>query len=362
MGVLQEYKCPSCGGTVEFDSSTQKMKCPYCDSEFDIEALQANNESLADDEMDWKMSSDSWKSDEAGSLRSYICESCGAEIVTDETTGATSCPYCGNNVVMKNQFSGGLRPDYIIPFKLDKKAAKEGLMKHLTGKKLLPKVFKSQNHIDEVKGIYVPFWLFDADVDASVKYDATTVRVWSDGDYEYTETSHYALHRAGSLGFERIPVDSSSKIDNTLTEAIEPFNFNDLKPFQTAYLAGYLADKYDVKSDDCIVRANERIKFSTEDAFKKTTSGYASVTPSDSYIKLKNGSAKYALLPVWVLNTTWQGKKYVFAMNGQTGKFIGDLPVDKGAAAKWTIGLTAAIGAAAYGIAWLLWLAGIIGG
>lgn len=338
------------------------MKCPYCDSEFDIEALKKNEETLGESKMEWKMSCDEWKSGEEGSLRSYICESCGAEIVADETTGATSCPYCGNNVVLKDKFSGGLRPDYIIPFKLDKKAAKEGLMKHLTGKRLLPKVFKSQNHIDEIKGVYVPFWLFDADADASIKYDATTVRVWSDGDYEYTETSHYALHRAGSLGFEKIPVDSSSKIDNTLTEAIEPFNFNDLKPFESAYLAGYLADKYDVKSDDCIVRANERIKSSAEEAFRKTATGYASVTARESFVNLRNGSAKYALLPVWVLNTTWQGKKYVFAMNGQTGKFIGDLPVDKGAAAKWTLGLTAAIGAASYGIAWLLWLAGIIGG
>lgn len=362
MSVLQEYKCPSCGGAIAFDSSTQKMKCPYCDSEFDIEALKQNDRSFGESQMEWKLSTDEWKSGEEGSLHSYICESCGAEIVADETTGATSCPYCGNNVVMKNRFSGGLRPDYIIPFKLDKKAAKEGLMKHLTGKRLLPKVFKSQNHIDEIKGIYVPFWLFDADADASIKYAATTVRVWSDGDYEYTETSHYALHRAGSLGFEKIPVDSSSKIDNTLTEAVEPFNFNDLEPFEAAYLAGYLADKYDVESDVCITRANERIKASTEEAFKKTATGYSSVTPKESCIHLSNGSAKYALLPVWVLNTTWKGEKYIFAMNGQTGKFIGNLPVDKGAAAKWTLGLTAAIGAVSYGLAWLAWLSGIIGG
>lgn len=338
------------------------MKCPYCDSEFDVEAIEQNEKPLGTDEMNWDMSSDEWKSGEEGSLRSYICESCGAEILADETTGATNCPYCGNNVVMKDRFSGGLRPDFIIPFKLDKKAAKEGLMKHLTGKRLLPKVFKSQNHIDEVKGVYVPFWLFDADADASIKYDATTVQTWVDGEYEYTETSHYALHRAGSLGFEKIPVDSSSKIDNVLTEAIEPFNFNELEPFRAAYLAGYLADKYDVQRDDCIKRANERIKASAEEAFKKTTTGYSSVIPTESAVSLSNGSAKYALLPVWVLNTTWKGQKYVFAMNGQTGKFIGDLPVDKGAAAKWLFGLTAAIGAGASAIAWLLWFAGIIGG
>ena len=103
---------------------------------------------------------------------------------------------------MMGQFAGALRPDYVIPFKLDKKAAKAALMKHYGGKRLLPKVFKDQNHIDEVKGVYVPFWLFDADADAHVRYKATRVRSWSDSNYNYTETSHYAVIRGGNIGFE----------------------------------------------------------------------------------------------------------------------------------------------------------------
>ena len=102
-------------------------------------------------------------------MRSYVCKSCGGEIVGDATTAATACPFCGNPVVMMGQFVGALRPDYVIPFKLDKKAAKAALMKHYGSKRLLPKVFKDQNHIDEVKGVYVPFWLFDTDVDAQVR-------------------------------------------------------------------------------------------------------------------------------------------------------------------------------------------------
>ena len=112
----------------------------------------------------WKQAQ--WQEGEADGLRSYVCKSCGGEIVGDENTAATSCPFCGNPVVMMGQFSGALKPDLVIPFKLDKKAAKEGLKKHLTGKRFLPKIFKDQNHIDEIKGIYVPFWLFDTDVDA----------------------------------------------------------------------------------------------------------------------------------------------------------------------------------------------------
>lgn len=112
---------------------------------------------------------------------------------------ATSCPFCDNPIIMMGQFAGALKPDLVIPFKLDKKAAKEGLKKHLTGKRLLPKIFKDQNHIDEIKGIYVPFWLFDTNVDAAVRYRATKVRMWSDSDYDYTETSHFMVHRVEVL-------------------------------------------------------------------------------------------------------------------------------------------------------------------
>lgn len=201
MQALQEYKCPCCGGALAFDSSIQKMKCPFCDTEFDIEALEGYDEALREeksDSMEWETAAGSeWENGEADGLRTYICKSCGGEIVGDANTAATTCPFCGNRVVMMGNFSGSLKPDLIIPFKLDKNAAKEGLMRHLSGKRLLPKVFKSQNHIDEIKGVYVPFWLFDTDVDARMRYSATKVRTWSDDDYDYKETSHFAISREG---------------------------------------------------------------------------------------------------------------------------------------------------------------------
>lgn len=257
---------------------------------------------------------------------------------------------------MMGQFSGALKPDYVIPFKLDKKAAKAALQKHYCGKRLLPKVFKDQNHIDEVKGVYVPFWVFDADADANIRYRATRVRAWSDSNYNYTETSFFSVTRGGSIGFEKVPVDGSTKMADDLMESIEPFDFSEAVDFQTAYLAGYLADKYDVDAEQSIDRANQRIKQSTADAFATTVQGYASVTPETTNIRLRNGQAKYALYPVWLLNTTWKGKKYTFAMNGQTGKLAGDLPLDKSAYRKWLFGLTGIVGAAAFLIAYLLWL------
>ncbi len=363
MPTLQEYKCPCCGGAIEFDSSLQKMKCPYCDTEFDMETLASYDAGLKDeqDSMEWETSAGGeWQEGEANGLRSYICRSCGGEIVGDANTAATSCPFCGNPVVMMGQFSGALRPDFVIPFKLDKNAAKAGLQKHLTGKRLLPKIFKDQNHIDEIKGVYVPFWLFDTDADARVRYRTTKLRCWSDSEYNYTETSHFLVHRGGSVGFEHVPVDGSSRMADDLMESIEPYDFSDAVGFQTAYLAGYFADKYDVGADESIERANERVKKSAEEAFASTVEGYDTVTAESSSVQLHGGKAKYALYPVWILNTTWKGQKYTFAMNGQTGKFVGDLPVDKAAARRWKLILTAAFSAAVYAAAWLLWFLDIL--
>ena len=360
MPQVLEYKCPCCGGKIEFDSSIQKMKCPFCDTEFEMETLKDYDAVLKEerpDDLNWDTHAGSdWRPGEEEGMRIYVCNSCGGQVITDETTAATHCPYCGNPVVMMSQFSGDLKPDYVIPFKLDREAAKEAMKKHLSGKKLLPKAFKSQNHIDEIKGVYVPFWLFDASADADITYRATRVRSWSDSTYDYTETSYFALQRAGDLEFERVPVDGSSKMADDLMESIEPFDFSDAVDFQTAYLSGYLADRYDVTAEQSIDRANERIKRSTENAFRNTVHGYSTVSVENSSVRLNNGKAKYALYPVWVLNTTWRGKKFLFAMNGQTGKFVGDLPVDKGAWWRWFGLYTAIFGAAACLVRWLIWL------
>lgn len=344
MSELVEYKCPNCGGAIEFNSTVQKMKCPYCESEFEMEAVQSHNEELQNeqpDEMNWdNKAGGTWQQGETDGMLIYSCQSCGAQIVGDETAAATSCPYCGNNIVMKEQFAGDLRPDYVIPFKKDKNAAKAALKEHLKGKRLLPKVFKDENHIDEIKGVYVPFWLFDTDTESRFSYKATRVRTWSDANYRYTETKFYSAVRGGNLGFEKVPVDGSTKMDDALMESIEPYDFSEAVDFQTAYLAGYLADKYDVNEENSVARANQRIKQSAEEEFKKTVTGYTSVMKESGHVRLKNGRAKYALYPVWILNTTWQGKNYIFAMNGQTGKMVGDLPMDKGAYWKWHLGLT----------------------
>ena len=356
MPTITEQKCPCCGGGVQFDAGAQKLKCPYCETEFEINQL---NQETTDnvDSINWSAQDNQWSSGETDGMNVYSCQSCGGEIIADSTTGASKCPYCDNPVVMKGQFSGALRPDLVIPFKLDKKAAKEALKKHLADKKFVPKAFLDNNRIEEVKGVYVPHWLFTCDTIGNANFKATKERRWSDNNYNYKETSYYDVYRSGNIGFDNVPVDGSTKMPDDLMESVEPFDLSQAVDFNTAYLAGYLADKYDVTAEESMNRANERIRTSVGDALAETVRGYNSIDSRIVNMNITNGFYKYALYPVWILNTSWNGEKFTFAMNGQTGKFVGNLPTDKKAVVTASLLLGAGISAVLCGLSFLLgWL------
>ena len=339
---ITNYQCPNCTGPLRFDGATGNLMCDHCMSGFAvsvIEQLYADKEQAAVTagvEPQWDITmTNNFSPEEAAYMRGYLCPSCSAEIICDHTTAATSCPYCGNPTVVPGQFTGGLKPDYVIPFRLDKNAATTALLKYYKGKKFLPKSFADANHIDEIKGVYVPFWLYDGVTDASMRYRATKVKTRTQGNWKITDTDHYRVTREGSVAFEKVPVDASSKMPNAHMDSVEPFNYADLAQFSTAYLPGFLAEKYDEDANMCAKRANARITESTERAFASTTTGYTTLTKEYSSIKLRQGDVRYALLPVWLLSTKWNNKNFLFAMNGQTGKLIGDLPVDKGRYWSW---------------------------
>ncbi|MBQ9988963.1 MAG: hypothetical protein IJP30_04425 [Clostridia bacterium] len=336
--AIVNYKCPNCDAPLLYSAEKGLWACEHCESEFSLQALEevyaAKEESAQEDAIDFEpISEDDWRADETEHLRAYSCPQCGAEIITDDTTAATICPYCGNTTIMPKQFTGMHRPDFIIPFKLDKEAAKAALKKHYKNKLLLPKLFSQENQIEKLTGVYVPVWLFDGTAQADISFNGTQVLTRRSGNYRITDTRHYLVRRSGSLRFERVPVDGSSKMDNTLMEAIEPYDYSALEPFRLGYLSGYQADKYDVNAADAQPRAEERIKTSAVDALTETIAGYASLIPTGSHVSASGAVPRHALLPVWMLNTKWHGQNYVFAMNGQTGKLVGDLPIDGGRSA-----------------------------
>lgn len=336
---LKEFKCPNCASPVVFDVKSQKIHCTFCNSYYDIEDKTHEGHDHTNSQVSktkttsgvFEHEKNFYSEEETNPLRVYSCESCGGEIIGDETMAATSCPYCNNNVVVSSQFSGDLKPDLIIPFKFDKDQATKKLSNFYKGRRFLPKVFKDENKINEIKGLYVPFWLFTGTSSSNMAFQGTKVRTYSDGNYRYTETSLYDVKRGGTIDFKYVPVDGSSKIEDILMESIEPFHWEEAVDFNTYYLPGFLADRYDLESEDLVSIADSRIKNSTIEAFEDSVMGYSTVRKVGEDYKLGKVDVKYALAPVWFLNTQWKGDFYTFVMNGQTGVFVGDdMPIDKG--------------------------------
>jgi len=330
---IKEYKCPNCGGAVKFDSSSQNMKCPYCDAEFSIEALEEHQKELSlpeDDNIKWDGEDNlkPWAEEELNELAQGSCPSCGAELLGDQNTAAMVCPNCGNSQIVIKRLTGMLKPDFVIPFMLQKKDATEALKNFYKGKRLLPDSFKNEKRINCIQGVYLPFWLFDASARGHIRYKASKTKVWADSNYTYTKTDFFSVVRGGNISFEKIPVDGSEKMDDSYMDAIEPFNYSGIKEFQTAFLSGYIAEKYDVDAEKSKERAGQRMKATVETEFAKSVTGYSSVRKESSKIDVDSGKINYGFFPVWILNTKYNKENYMFLMNGQTGRLVGKLPAD----------------------------------
>ena len=344
-------KCPCCGAGLDFHGESGKMKCAYCDSEIDVDELKKSKEfeDVEDtfDSFEFRGDDKEWKGDETEDIVIHTCSSCGGQLITDANTAATRCVYCGNPALISERLTGTYRPDVVIPFKKSKEDAKNELKRYYKNKILLPKLFKDENKISEITGVYVPFWLFNCKTDSDFTYKATKTFTWSDSRYIYTKTDYYRLYRSGALDFVNIPADASRKMDDIVMESIEPFDYKEAVDFTPAYLSGFCADKYDETPDESEERVKKRIYTTVDQNLRATALGYTGVIKETSSIRYDDKNIKYALLPVWMLVTKYKNKSYTFAMNGQTGKFVGQLPVDYKKFALLTAGLTALIGSIA---------------
>lgn len=378
---INNYKCPACGGGLNFNPASGKIVCEYCDSSYTVEQIEEiykptqtngdpedetnSNEDPELSEEQYTSGDAHWNTDElnsnwgeeSGNMKEYNCPSCGANLICEATTAATSCPYCGNPTIIETQFAGSLRPDYCIPFKIKKEDAINNLKNFYKKKFLLPKLFSDQNHLEEIKGIYVPFWLFDGTSEGTVNFKTSSSTTIRHGNKETTTTRYFDCIRSGKIDFTKIPVDASEKMPDDMMDSLEPFNYDEMKEFSTAYLPGYLADKYDVTVDQCSSRAHSRCAKTFVDAMEDTVTGYDTCKITGTNISIKNGKVHYALIPVYLLYTKWNEQKFLFAVNGQTGKVVGNLPISKGRSflfflINFLIGI--GIGAAVAAIAMLL--------
>ncbi len=329
-----KYQCPSCGAPLEFSPEKQMLICNSCDSEFselssgDIDIKELDFKDTEED-INWRIEGLMQNKEVLENQVAYSCTSCGAQILSDGNTVATECVYCKNPVVLAENVSGLLKPDMVVPFKITKEEAEKILYGFYANKKLLPNEFKNQNHVSKITGMYVPFWLFSCTGDGRARFKATKVRSWSDSRYKYTQTKTYEIEREGEMDFVKIPTDASSKMDDNYMGGLEPYDYGAAREFSPNYMAGYFADKFDVGVDESTPIINDRVMMSVVEALKSTVNGYSSVNCERKNVQMVGEDIKYALLPVWMLNTKYKGEIFEFAINGQTGKVSGRLPIDK---------------------------------
>ncbi len=359
------YKCPSCGSPLVFDGRSQDMTCGSCGNSFETETVQQVNaiEQKTEKEpnsTNWQVEERPFTPEEAARTRSYSCSSCGAELLTDETTVATNCAFCGSPSILPTQFSQDTRPSVIIPFTVSKEQATAMFHNYFKGKKLIPNLFLRNNTIDEIRQLYVPYWLFSCQADAQITYNATQVRSYRSGQYRVTQTRHFVVNRAGTLDFRDLPVDASSKMDNEITESIEPYNMSGAINFSPETLSGALANRADVNSEESKRRADQRIRTTTENTFRSTVMGYDSVIPRASNIQIPDGTSMPALYPLWHITTKKEGKTYTFAINGHTGELTCNIPFSMAKLISWAVGITGGITAGGFLILFLLAYLGVL--
>lgn len=338
MSKVMDVQCPSCFAPVKYNAKLACFKCEYCGNEFQAEDVKSKNyDKEKDNVVEEESKVEKAPIDNYDAYVSYNCPDCGAQIIADENTSATFCVYCGNTAILKNRLEGSFRPTKIIPFVKTKEDAMEAFKSLSKGRILMPKSFNSLKNVEKITGIYIPFWLFEIKAVGGIYVNATKVTSWSSGSTHYTKTDYYDVARSGKMIFKRVPVDGSKKFDDNLMNTLEPFYFHYLKDYNHAYLSGYLAEKYDVDQDAAFPAASARALESAKQTFLSDCTGYSSKAIKENTLISQMINTEYVLLPVFMVNVKYQDKYYTFAMNGQTGEFVGDIPLDKGKTALFGI-------------------------
>ncbi|MCI5578731.1 MAG: hypothetical protein MR364_04425 [Oscillospiraceae bacterium] len=326
------YQCPNCNAALEYDNILGGFRCFYCDSTFsenEIKKIFAERDNKVDLETEEPELTEQQMTDEefTGQSALYTCPNCGAGVICDSLTSSTRCHFCHTPVILSGRLSGEYKPDVIIPFSTTREQAEEKFRDFAKGKFLLPNDFQTEVQIKNISALYVPYWLKSGQTTAHLTAVGHTVRSWTTGNTTYVHTKVYDVQRDADFVFVRVPYDGSKRIDDSLMESIEPFDYSGIKPFSMSYLSGCAAEKYDVSKEEAAPHLDARIGEAAQKEIVRMASVYSSLNSVQCDISYTNQQYVYALLPVWFLNYNYKGKDYEFAMNGQTGSMFGELPI-----------------------------------
>lgn len=343
--MVIQYKCPDCGADMVFDSKTGMLTCESCGRMDTIEQMDHKKEHADEPIQDYQEFQDqtSYQTYGEADAKQYQCKNCGAILITDADTSATTCNFCGAPMILGDRLSGSLAPAKVVPFKISKQEAEAAFRSWCKKGRLTPKGFLSADRIKSITGIYVPFWLFDMYGKGETHAECTRTHHYVSGEYNVTETKYYDVYRKVEVNYTKIPCDASEKMDDTLMDKLEPFHYSDLKQFEAPYLAGYIAEKYNYTDQDLLTRIKQRTNGYVQDYLRSTIQGYDSVRLHHEHIDTTKRNAEYTLLPVWMICYDYNKAEHTFAMNGQTGKVVGKPPISFGKVAAWFSGISVSL-------------------
>ena len=328
MNTTVTYKCPNCDAGLVFDADGQTFSCEFCLSKFTMEEI----ESTASAERAERIEREN--AEFAGEMREYHCPSCGAEVIAEKNTVADICYYCHNPIVLSDKVIGALRPTRVIPFKFAKEEAVDEFLRFSKKKKFIPKNYFSREQLTYLSGVYYPFWVTDADTNSRMHGIGKKVRSWVSGDYRYTETTTYAVHREGKIHFEDISTSAISTEDKNMLEGVLPYPAEEYQDFSMPYLQGFVAKKRDIDREQLYPEVKGRMNSYAEELLRRTAGGYTSLSVSALDVDVLHSHWEYNLLPVWIMTyikkhktDNKKDKTFMYAMNGATGKIYGSLPL-----------------------------------
>ena len=316
--MLDSYKCSNCGGYMDFDTSSGKLRCLSCKQEELVENYEAQYESFTSQD-----DTNIYQDEEA---RQYICKKCDSAIVTDNRSAISVCPFCGGQTSLGDRLSGEWAPTHVIPFKISRHEAVRAFKKWCHKLPFSPQDFPKNHEVKKVTGIYLPVMCYDLRGQGEAVVDALRRKKLSTPEDEREEISYYQLYRKNDLHFRHVPVSNSKNIDDSLLDKLCPYHFTEMEPFSPAHLEGHLMEKNAIAPEDVMAVAEKKAERYMEDYVIQSISNYEDANIQEKNFNIGKESSKYILLPLWLVMYDYNNREYIFAMNGQTGKIACEPP------------------------------------
>lgn len=316
-----DCSCPSCGATMRYNPEKQKLYCDNCQSckDIEFEALLMKH--------GWE-EKDRLKNlkEFANATKALKCPNCGANVVLNKYEYSKECPYCGSNLVDRSAEDTNLAPDGILPFMFSDAVASQKYRDGIRKKWFVPNAFKKAPPTENIRGIYIPSFGYDADATTSYTGKLATDHTRRDSNgHTHTYTTYQNISGTHKSQQRDILVETSTKVNQDEFEKIKPYHMNKAVAFKQGFIMGYSVEAYENSLEECKKIAD---KIMDEIIRSQILSKYMydRVVYFNMSTTQENKKYMYYLLPIYKCDYTYKNKRYTTIMNGQTGKVGGGYP------------------------------------